>query len=98
MRFVDFDKALRKANIPIHGVSGNGPLIRIDFKDEATEQQRNQARTLAQSFDWNEKQPRQRSAIAQDIRTTPQAIENILAELLLLNPDLADKVGISIKE
>lgn len=39
---------------PIHGVSGSQVQgIRIDFKDEATQQQRDNAATVLASFDWS---------------------------------------------
>lgn len=47
-----FDELLRSNNIPIVGVSGKPPSLRIDFAAGATQAQRDQANTLAGSFNW----------------------------------------------
>lgn len=39
-------------NIPIHGASGCNRSCRIDFRDEATEEQKELAYKLRESFDW----------------------------------------------
>ena len=50
------DTLLRRDGIPIHGVwvSEDGETVRIDFRDEATAQQRDQAEALVAGLDWSE--------------------------------------------
>lgn len=43
--------ALLSAACPIHGTSGDGPGLRIDYRDEATPQQRAAADAIASAFD-----------------------------------------------
>lgn len=47
------DSEIRSQGIPIHGVSGSQGSIRIDFKPEATAQQRTNAQTIVDNFDWS---------------------------------------------
>lgn len=47
------DQAIRAAGIPIDGVSGVQGNIRIDFKPEATAQQRTDAQAIVAAFDWS---------------------------------------------
>lgn len=57
-----FDQLLKDNGIPVDGVSGSVTIqgakpanLRIDFKAAATQPQRDQAATLANSFDWLDK-------------------------------------------
>ncbi|MGH9253670.1 MAG: hypothetical protein ACRD3C_03780 [Vicinamibacterales bacterium] len=63
------DAALRKAGIPIDGVSISDPLNkaswRIDFAKSATEQQRQQAADLVRTFDPTD--PALLDAVAEDL-------------------------------
>lgn len=43
----DLDAKLRRAGIPIHGVSFNG---RIDFEESATKEQKQQARDIVDNY------------------------------------------------
>lgn len=43
-------EAILAANIPIDGVAVEGQSYRIDYKHEATQEQREQAETIAQSM------------------------------------------------
>ena len=45
---------LIEAVCPIHGVAGDQAGVRIDFRDEATAQQRADAQTVVSSFDWSD--------------------------------------------
>lgn len=47
-----------KAVCPIHGASvrfftNSGPVVRIDFRPEATDEQRTAAQAVVDSFDWS---------------------------------------------
>lgn len=50
-----FDEYLRSQNIPIDGVSGSGPTARIDYKTEATKQQKEFGDAAKLTFDWSDK-------------------------------------------
>lgn len=52
---VTFDEYLKSQNIPIDGVSGTGSGARIDFKNEATAEQRAFANDARATFDWSDK-------------------------------------------
>jgi DNA mismatch repair ATPase MutS len=43
-----------KAVCPIHGVSGQQGAVRIDFRPEATGQQRAAAQAVLDAFDWSQ--------------------------------------------
>lgn len=45
------DKELKAAGIPIHGVGESEKVIRIDFKPEATQTQRDQAQAILAAHD-----------------------------------------------
>ena len=47
------DKKIKAAGIPIDGIAmDDGRIVRIDFKPEATQEQRNQAWDIARNFDY----------------------------------------------
>lgn len=46
----NIDSAVRSAGIPIDGVAVDGQSYRIDYRPEATQEQREQAETIAQSM------------------------------------------------
>lgn len=52
--FIRLDKEIRNVLIPIHGISGSEGSIRIDFKDEATTQQKLDAQNIVNNFDWSD--------------------------------------------
>lgn len=81
LRISAFDEALRAAGIPIDGVSGvPGPSVRIDFRPEATREQRQQANDLAQAFDWSEPTPAQERR--QKAKTALQSLPDPLSLLV----------------
>lgn len=47
------DEAI-KAVCPIHGVAGTQGNVRIDYKPEATAQQRTDAQAVLAAFDWSQ--------------------------------------------
>jgi hypothetical protein len=69
-QLIQLDKALRDAGIPIDGIgmNNNGEINRIDFKPEATEQQRSLAQQMAGNFtpqpepDWTKLRDRFRTS------------------------------------
>lgn len=96
-----FTQFLENQGIPIAGVSGSDASARIDFKDEATPQQRLAARNAAQSFDWTERPARTADEIEIDLRDLTNAQRNALlnkmiAEFLSNHPRIAELVGIAI--
>jgi len=56
MKLAELDRLL-KTVCPIHGVSGDRNSLRIDFRDEATPEQRAAAEAIAASFDWDAQSP-----------------------------------------
>jgi hypothetical protein len=53
------DAAIRAAGVPIDGLARVDGAVRIDFNSEATEQQRAQARTIADAFNFDAPTPRE---------------------------------------
>lgn len=53
---IDLTNAIA-AVCPIYGVSGDRASLRIDFRDEATPEQRAAAEAIAASFDWDAQSP-----------------------------------------
>jgi hypothetical protein len=60
-------KRLVVAGIPVHGVSGRPPDVRIDFKAEATDAQKAQAQALANNHPWAQRTLRPAAAVAADL-------------------------------
>ena len=87
--------------IPIVGVSGSGPNVRIDFAPEATPQQRSQAAQIAAQFDWRPRQPRASAAILADIQALSPAesqklIVRLLRDRILEQPFWAIEQGVNV--
>lgn len=64
------DKKIRDAGIPIHGVTDNGDgTYRVDFKEEATAQQRSDAAAIVAGFDdwWEAGQPTRDLLVQQQV-------------------------------
>lgn len=96
-----FTEHLESLSIPAHGVRGDGPSCLIDFKDEATREQREVARTEAVAFDWTEKHPKSIAELLNAVAAlTPEQRQGVLnrmiAEHLLMSPRLAKSLGIEI--
>ena len=96
-----FTQLLENQGIPIHGVSGSGADARIDFKDEATPQQRLAARNAAANFDWTDRPLRTPDEIELDLGSLTAAqrnalINKVIAEFLSNHPRIAELVGIAI--
>ena len=97
----DFVELLETNGIPIHGVSGTGVNCRIDFKDEATNGQKTQARDLATSFDWRRKRKRLPSQILADYlnltnQQRTELLNKVIAQVLYENPKLATNLATEI--
>lgn len=89
-----------EAVCPIHGVCLSPP-VRIDFKAEATPEQRALAATVLASFDFTPRKRRARLAIIQDIAalSSPdrnKLIAGVVADYLIANPTFAKSLNISI--
>lgn len=94
-RFTDH---LQSLGIPIHGVTADA---RIDFKEEATAQQRLAARNAAENFDWSEMESRNPAEVEIDVSllTTAQRqalLSRIIAEYLIDHPRLAAALGVIV--
>lgn len=94
-------KEIAEAGIPIDGVSGSGPGVRIDFRPQATGPQRQEAQQIAANFDWSERQPRDPVAIAADLAALSAAdfkklTTGLLTEMILNRPYWAIDQGINI--
>jgi len=83
-------KQIADAGIPIDGVSGSGASVRIDFRAEATQPQRQQAQQIAAAFDWTPRVPRERSAVLADVQGLSAANFKTLTAHLLTDRILAD--------
>ncbi len=86
--------------IPVHGVS-IGPPIRVDFKPEATDQQRQQAASIVAGFDTRPRKPRPLAALIADIEALTVIQRNKLlvvmaAKFLQDYPRAARKLGIAL--
>lgn len=71
------DAALKTAGIPIDGVSV-GESIRVDYRPEATQQQRSQAAAIVAGLDLRPRRPRSLPSIAADIAGLSAADRNRL--------------------
>lgn len=96
-----FTQALEAQGIPVHGVSGSDATARIDFKDEATPQQRLAARNAADNFDWTDRPARTVDEIEVDLSNLTAAQRNallnkVIAEFLANHPRIAEMVGIAL--
>lgn len=73
------DMKIKEAGIPIHGLSG-WPVQRVDFKEEATEEQKNKAWDIVNSFD-QEKELKKVETLLEDAgqegATTPSLMSKI---------------------
>lgn len=95
-----FTEHLNDLGIPIHGVSINGDNVRIDFKDEATPQQRSGATNAANGFDFSEREPKTADEIEVELpKLTPaqraSVLDKIIAEFLVSHPRIAKAVEIN---
>jgi len=95
-----FDDRLTTLGIPIDGVSGSGPMCRIDFKPEASAEQRDAARAAALNFDWTPGTLKTIDEIFAEVPnlTTLQrtaVLNRMIADYLFTHPKLAIFVGIN---
>lgn len=67
-------KELEQAGIPIHGVSSDG---RIDFKPEATQAQRDQAKQIVSNHDPREEVPIVKDDTRWNALTAGQKVEEL---------------------
>jgi hypothetical protein len=85
-RLPDFDAALRRAGIPIDGVSWVGPGlsdVTIQFQVTATQEQHDQAEQLRQTFDWRPRRALTRAQIVAGIGNLTSAQQTALLRHLL---------------
>lgn len=101
-RLAVLDQLIRDAGVPIDGLSGSGPGVRIDFREEATPNQRAAAHQLAATFDWRERRPKSTNALMSEIQSL-QADEKqnlliaVAAQYLQSDPSLAKRFNINIE-
>lgn len=87
-RQLDFHEALLADGLPVVGIAGSGPECVIHLAAGATKAQQNQARAMAQSFDWTEPTPTQakrknaKAALRDTEDDRTQAILALVRELL----------------
>lgn len=92
--------AFDAAAIPIDGISF-GPPLRVDYRPEATAQQRSAGDALVAGFDSRPRRPRKAAAIFQAINALSAAdrtklITAVCTAVLIDNPLLAQRIGINI--
>ena len=68
---IDLLNKLEKAGIPVHGTAEDG---RIDFKDEATDQQKELAATILKNYDQDEEDEAKAAEAAKN-RVTEEDVE-----------------------
>lgn len=84
---------IQQAGIPINGVSYNSKIedpIRIDFTDEATDEQKSQAEAIAAECLQNKEQLQQEWEAAEASRITPEKVQplvNLLVEKGILTEE-----------
>lgn len=93
--------ALTAAGIPIDGVAVGATGMRIDFRPEATAQQRQQAQTLAASVDVAPRKQADRVAVRQAIAALSafdrqRLMIETTVDWLLDHPQAARKLGIPV--
>ena len=86
---------------PIHGISLKDTSVRIDFKPEATAQERLDAQAVVDGFDFTKTRQRERSAIMVDLNSLSQddlntILKNMILDNLLSDPDYLINYGFSI--
>lgn len=94
-------EALTAAGIPIDGVSVGPTGLRIDFRTEATAQQRLQAQAIAAGVDIVPRKPADRAAVRQAIAALSAADRQRLmiettVDWLIDHPQAARKLGIAV--
>ena len=75
--------------------------VRVDFAPEATEQDKQQARSLADAFDWSPRRPRSKAALLADIDALAPddfntLVKDLLCERLQSDPYWAINQGINL--
>lgn len=81
----DLHEAIAAAGIPIDGVSKTGQLVDVQFKPEATAEQRTQAAAIVAAWDWTPpRPPRARSVIRQAIAGLTTTQQNQLRNELVI--------------
>lgn len=86
---------------PIDGVRIRAGRVEVDFRPEATAQQRQAALAAAASADTRPRRPRQRAALREAVASlTPQQRQaltvEVIAAALESDPGLARRLGIAI--
>ena len=96
-----FTELVETLGIPIHGVSGDDANARIDFKDEATTEQRSAARAEALRFDWSQKELRTVAEVEADVLTLlltqrDALVTKMIAVFCIEHPRIAQSFGINV--
>ncbi len=92
---------IRDAGVPIDGLSGTGPGVRIDFRPEATPAQRTQAAGMVAAFNWAPRRPRALADVTAAVQALSTADRNLLlsalaAEFLRQHPEFATRLGVNV--
>lgn len=100
-RITDLDVELRDANIPINGIGGGALGVAVWFKPEATQQNKDDASAIINTFDWTERRPRGYQVLIDAIAALSAADRNkllaaVAADFLRRNPRFAQKFSIAI--
>jgi hypothetical protein len=107
----DLHETIVAAGVPLDGVSKTGQLVDVQFKPEATAEQRQQAAAIVAAFDWSPPPPvKPRNLLAEiylatDLETRTNVWNDFLGALILdyvnANPDAAQAIldarGIAVK-